>query len=430
MLHSQVRAIRAGRVFPSTGMPAIEDGLVGIQDGRVTGVWPAAIAEPHLLQSAEHWPTATLMPGLIDAHCHLTLAADKRTYEQMHQDPDEMLALVAVANLRRHLAAGVTTVRDNGGRNRVTFVVREAIQRGYVSGPRMLLAGRPITHTFGHFYFCNGVADGPEEIRAAIRALVAEGADHIKTMASGGATMGNLPYYASYTVPELRVAVETAHGLGRLTTAHCRATESMRYAVEAGLDCIEHAEFLEPDAHRVAHTHAHATVQRGRTIYDPRLVEQLLEAGCFISYTFQAGGYDSVVELRSRRDSAGLGNDDAVRLAVLEAYFDSKRDVFRKLIHDGAQHRLVVSSDAGPFDTQFGRMHLGLELAVEAGMRPADALEAATRVAAEACGVQSDLGTLEVGKLADCLVVDGNPLETISDVAKVAAVYQLGVRVV
>jgi imidazolonepropionase-like amidohydrolase len=430
MLNSPVRAIRAGRVFAASGAPPLEDGLVAIQDGRITGVWPASEAEPRLLDSADHWPAATLMPGLVDAHCHLTLAADRRTYEQMHQDPDEMLALVAVANLRRHLAAGVTTVRDNGGRNRVTFVVREAIKRGYVSGPRMLLAGRPITHSYGHFYFCNGVADGPEQIRAAIRALVAEGADHIKIMASGGATAGNLPYYASYTVPELRVAVETAHGLGRLTTAHCRATTSMRYAVEAGLDCIEHAEFLEPDARRVAHTHQQSILQGGRTVYDPRLVEQLLEAGCFISYTFQAGGYDSVVELRSRRDSAGLGNDDAVRLAVLEAYFESKLDVFRNLLRDGAQPRLVVSTDAGPFDTQFGRMHLGLELAVEAGMRPADALEAATRIAAEACGVGSDLGTLEVGKLADCIVVDGNPLETIADVARVSAVYQLGVRVV
>ena len=130
------------------------------------------------------------MPGLVDAHAHLTLAADRRTYEQMVLDPDEMMALVSVSNLQRHLACGVTTLRDNGGRNRVTFIVREAIKRGYFIGPRLLLSGRPVTHRYGHFYWCNGVADGVEAIRATVRQLVAEGADHIKIMASGGATAG------------------------------------------------------------------------------------------------------------------------------------------------------------------------------------------------------------------------------------------------
>ena len=98
----------------------------------------------------------------------------------------------------------MTTIRDNGGRNRVTFVVREAQRRGYFVGPRLLLAGRPLTHRHGHFHFCNGEADGEVEIRAAVRQLVAEGADHIKIMASGGGTAGTIPYLASYTAAEMR----------------------------------------------------------------------------------------------------------------------------------------------------------------------------------------------------------------------------------
>src|SRR6266700_2229017 len=145
---------------------------------------------------------------MVDAHAHLTLAADRRTYEQMVLDPDEMMALVSVSNLQRHLATGVTTLRDNGGRNRVTFIVRQAINRGYFIGPRLLLSGRPVTHSYGHFYWCNGVADGADAIRAVVRQLVAEGADHIKIMASGGATAGNLPYYPSYTAAELHAAVD------------------------------------------------------------------------------------------------------------------------------------------------------------------------------------------------------------------------------
>jgi imidazolonepropionase-like amidohydrolase len=161
-----------------------------------------------------HFPTGAILPGLIDSHAHLTLAGDGRTYEQMTLDRDEMMALVAVRNMHRHLAAGVTTIRDNGGRNLVVFAVREAIER---------LSGRPITHSLGHFHWCNGVADSAEEIVAAVRRLVAEGADHIKIMASGGGTVGTIPSLASYRPDELRVAVETAHDLGRLTTAHARA---------------------------------------------------------------------------------------------------------------------------------------------------------------------------------------------------------------
>ncbi len=427
-----MRAIRAAQIFPATGAPPIPDGLLVVDGARIARVSPVSELgdDIGLLDGAEHYPSATLLPGIVDAHCHLTLAGDRRTYEEMCLDPDEMLALVSVSNMRRHLAAGVTTVRDNGGRNRVTFVVREAIRRGYVNGPRLLLAGRPVTPSLGHFYFCNGVADGPDAIRAAVRALVAEGADHIKIMASGGATLGNLPYYASYTADELRVAVDTAHGLGRLTTAHCRATQSMRNAVDAGLDCIEHAEFLEPDPDHIAQTHSHANLQGGRTVYDVRVVERLLEAGCFVSYTFQAGGYDTLVDLRARRDVEELGAADLEQLAALEQYFATKVDVFRRLLSDGARPRLVVSSDAGPFDTQFGRMHLGLELAVTGGMSPAQALEAATRVAAVACGVGRELGTLEVGKRADCIVVEGNPLRSVGDMARVAAVYQDGIRTV
>src|SRR5712692_6467422 len=240
------------------------------------------------LESArvEHFHESTILPGIVDAHAHLTLAADRRTYEQMALDPDEMMALVCVSNLQRHLATGVTTLRDNGGRNRVTFIVREAIDRGYFIGPRLLLSGRPVTHSYGHFYWCNGVADGADAIRAAVRQLVAEGADHIKIMASGGATAGNIPYYPSYTAEELRVAVDTAHALGRLTTAHCRARESMLNAVDAGLDCIEHAEFLVPGE---IVEYGEGVASSGIMRYDATVADRLLQAGTFVSFALQAG---------------------------------------------------------------------------------------------------------------------------------------------
>jgi hypothetical protein len=123
------RCLRAARVVPAIEGRVIEDGVVAIDGSRIVAVGPAsALADELARGPVEHFPDGTLLPGLIDAHAHLTLAADRRTYEQMALDPDEMMALVSLRNLRRHLNCGVTTLRDNGGRNRVTFVVREALQ--------------------------------------------------------------------------------------------------------------------------------------------------------------------------------------------------------------------------------------------------------------------------------------------------------------
>ena len=240
--------LRAARVILASSDQVIEDGCVEVIGGSIGRIGAATAFTQAQADGVKvvDYGQATLLPGLIDAHCHMTLSGDGRTYEEQVLDPDEMMSLIAVRNVLRHLQSGVTTVRDNGGRNRIVFVVREAVERGYITGPRMLLSGRPVTHSLGHFHWCNGVADGHDEIRAAVRRLVAEGADHIKIMASGGGTLGNLPFYPSYAADELRTAVDTAHGLNRLTTAHCRVAVSMANAVDAGLDCIEHAEFLSP----------------------------------------------------------------------------------------------------------------------------------------------------------------------------------------
>lgn len=421
---ADVRYLRAARVITSASAGVVEDGVVVLDGSRVTRVGHATDMAAELdSASVEHFPESTILPGIVDAHAHLTLAADRRTYEQMVLDPDEMMALVSVSNLQKHLATGVTTLRDNGGRNRVTFIVREAIQRGYFIGPRLLLSGRPVTHSYGHFYWCNGVADGADAIRAVVRQLVAEGADHIKIMASGGATAGNIPYYPSYTAAELRVAVEAAHALGRLTTAHCRARQSMLNAVEAGLDCIEHGEFLVPGE---VVEYGGGIASSGVMQYDPRVTEKLLEAGTFVSYTMQAGGYDSLVELRQKQAAARLSPAEETLRGGLEAYYDSKLDMFRRMLADGMLPRLVISSDAGPFDCEFGRMVYGLRLAVQGGMTSLQAIEAATRVAAQACGVSQMVGTLEPGKEADLFVVGGNPLDDIERIANVEAVYLAG----
>lgn len=422
--------LRCGRVFPADGGPVVEDGVVEIDGDRVIRVGPASAFTRELARpdaTVQEYPGATAIPGLIDAHCHITLSGDSRTYEEQIRDPDEMMTLVAVRNMRLHLAAGVTTLRDNGARNRTGFVVREAIRRGYVAGPRLLLSGRPVTHSGGHFHWCNGVADGEEAIRAAVRLLVSEGADHIKLMASGGGTGGNIPYLPAYTARELRVAVEAAHDLDRPTTAHCRATSSMVNAVDAGLDCIEHGEFLVRGEIK---EYGAGIAAAGEMKYDPAVAGRIVEAGTFLSYTIQAGGYDTLLVLESRAERGEkLTGPQRAQVSMLTDFFDGKREILAALLQDGILPKLIISSDAGPFDVAFGTLHYGLELAVSAGLSPADAITSATRTAAEACHVLAEVGSLEAGKVADIAVVDGDPTTNIADLRHIVAVYQNGVPV-
>lgn len=418
--------LRSTRVFTGNQDTALDDGFVEVDRGRIVRVGEVAERRGDPSVPVYDYGDATIMPGMIDTHAHITLTGDGKSYEEQVLDPDEMMALIAVNNLQRHLAHGVTTLRDNGGRNRVVFTVREAIDRGYITGPRLLLSGRPVTHSLGHFYWCNGVADGLDQIRAAVRMLAAEGADHIKIMASGGATAGNSPYFSSYDAIEMRAAVETAHDLGMLTTAHARSKSSIVNAVEAGLDCLEHAEFLVPSA---PVDFGHGVVKAGTMVYDPAVGEKMLAAGGFVSFTPQVSGYEELRRLRDRDKDGRLVGEQRARMSELQAFVDMKAGIFTALLGDGFSPRLTLSSDAGPQEVTFGTLHHALEFAVEVGMPVADALKAVTSVAAEACGIAGQVGTVEVGKLADLIVLPGDVMADVSVLASPLAVFQGGLLV-
>ena len=184
-------ALRAGLLIDSNGGPPLRDAIVQFADGRITAVGRAqefgSVADSALTIGN------IVMPGLVDCHAHPTLFPDRRPFEEQLQAPDEMLALTAIRQLTVHLRSGVTTVRDCAARGQTMFWVREAIRRGFFPGPRLQLAGRAITHSGGHIHWAGGVADSAEEIRRHVRVLVAEGADVIKLVASGGGTKGGIP---------------------------------------------------------------------------------------------------------------------------------------------------------------------------------------------------------------------------------------------
>lgn len=388
-----------------------------ITGGRIAGVGPLALLRQ---QCAPDTPLldlgdACLAPGLIDGHTHLSLAGDGRPYAEMVGESDEMMALIGAMNLRRHLQAGITTIREHGARNKVGFVLKEGVQRGYLPGPRMLVSGRPITCTGGHFHFCNEIADGEAEMRRSVRRLVHEGADYIKIMASGGGTRGTIPGRASYSTAELHAAVHEAHHFHRLTAAHCRAKESMVRAVEAGIDLMEHAEFLDPD---------------NQMRFDPKLAEMMVETGIWISPTLQAWtNYPRMVALTARRDQGVLSPEEEATLRGMEERAETRLDVMRQLLEYDVWERIVPGTDSGVGSLAFGHLDYDLQLLVRVGFSPAQALLSATRISAQAIGMEDDLGVIQPGKVADLVAFDGDPTRDIGAISRVVAVFQSGVRV-
>lgn len=415
---SQSILIQSDRLF---------DGVTGtLQNGQavlVTDSHIAAVGPKDVLRS-QIPPNTTIVdlgavclaPGLIDSHTHLSLAGDGRPYAEMFSESDEMMVLTGAMNLRRHLAAGITTIREHGARNKVGFVLKEGVERGYVPGPRMLVSGRPITCTGGHFHMCNEVADGEAEIRKSVRRLVHEGADYIKIMASGGGTAGTIPGRASYSVAELHAAVHEAHHFHRLTVAHCRAKESMVRAVEAGIDLMEHAEFLDPD---------------DQLRFDPKLAEMMAESGIWVSPTLQAWtNYPRIVALRQRRDAGLITPAEEQTLAALEARAEVRLDIMRRMLDYDLRERIVPGTDSGVGSLAFGHLDYDLQLLVQVGFTPAEALLSATRISAAAIGMEDELGTVAVGKVADLVAFDGDPTQDIGAVSRVVAVFQAGTQIV
>ncbi len=390
-----------------------KDYAVLVTEGRITAVGPAQIITGQIPPDTEtiDLGSACIAPGLIDGHTHLSLAGDSRSYEEMFGESDEMMVLTGAMNLQKHLNAGITTIRDHGARNRVGFILKEGVRRGYIPGPRLLVSGRPITCTGGHFHMCNEIADGEAEIRRSVRRLVHEGADYIKIMASGGGTVGTVPGNASYSTAELHAAVHEAHYFKRLTAAHCRARESMERAVKAGIDLIEHAEFLETD---------------NRLHFDPNLAEMMAEAGVWISPTLQVWTrYPHLVDLNRKCMDGTISPQEELELKQLEKRAEHRLDVMRRMLDHGLKERVVPGTDSGVDFMAFGHLDYDLQLLHRVGFTPYEALAAATRISAQAIGV-TDIGTIKAGKIADLVAFDGDPNTDIGALSRVVAVFQEG----
>ena len=400
---SEYKALTAKRLIDGTGAPPIDDPIVVVQGSKIRAVGRRGEIEippdAEMLSCTDEY----LLPGFIDVHVHLTMSAEETPLIDLYHDSDDLMLLRAVRSAEKALTAGVTTVRDCGGRNRVTFSLREGMEKGIVRGPRLVLSGHPLTMTGGHCYYLNGEVDGPEEIRNAVRYLFKEGADFIKLMASGGVmTPSTHPKYAYYTVEELRAAVAEAGRFEKLCAAHCHSTSSIRNALDAGVQGIEHATFLD---------------ETGWPKFEPDVAEQMVKQGAYVNPTLSAGY--RVIPIIERKPEEARTYGDRLVLGVHD-----RMENVRRMLELGV--KIVAGTDAGARLTAFDDYALGLELLVEAGMSPADALVAGTGQAAEAIGLGDRIGSVEAGKEADLVVVGGDPLADVSAIRNVQMVMKAG----
>lgn len=337
--------------------------------------------------------TCTIMPGLIDSHVHFWGA---RTLDYLHRAlvPDELNMIRAVKDVEALIDVGFTTVREAGGKK--SIYLRRAIEEGTIKGPRILSAHRAICITGGHYdlHFLPldhvkgmkgnfRLADGADDCRKAVREQLREGADFIKICTTGGImSQGDHPKEVQFSSEELNSIVEESHDHGKRVAAHAQGLDGIISAVRAGVDTIEHGTFLDEET-------AELMVKRGIFLIPTlSLMHKIAtEAG---SYGMSPWALKKGAELN--------------KVAVNTFNLAQERGV-----------RIASGTDfSGAPPMRHGGNAIELSLMVQAGMSPYDAISSATKVAAEAIGIQERTGTLEEGKWADILVIEGNPVHDIS----------------
>ena len=404
----QLQILIADRVVPGTGAAPITPGYVAIKDGHIIETGPVAALDSGQLPDQAprlEFPGCTLVPGLCDGHVHLSFSAGPVPFKDLLNDSDSAQLLRATANARAALQAGVTTLRDLGSRGQVIYELRDAINKGIVPGPRVLISGAPITCMGGHLHFLGGVAEGRDGIARMTEERVEEGADVIKVIATGGnMTTTSDPLKAQFTTEEMTAAVEVANANGLKVTVHARGVEGIRAAVRAGVHGVEHARMEVPP---------------GKWEFDDELGREMADRGVAAAPTFAA----SYRAFQCQAAGAKVGlRPGAIPISV-------RQENARRLRECGV--KVIAGTDAGASMARFEEaMHVEMECLVGAGWTPQEALEAGTLGSATAIGHGDDLGSLEAGKIADMVVVRGDPTGNISDIRQVERVFVAGKMVV
>ena len=405
-----ITVLKGRSLIDGNGSQPVADPVILVQDKRIIAIteaeqWRDLVADrPH---QVHEYPGATFVPGYIDGHVHLTFSAlddvDEMLAEYLESD-DLRLAAMAIENGHRCLSGGVTTVRDCGGPGTLVQSLRDAVTAGVTRGPRILSSGMPITTTGGHCHFFGLQADSEQEVRQAVRELVRDDADFIKVMATGGRITRNSNIFEpQYTADEMAVLVQEAKRLERRVASHALSTAGIRNSVLAGVDTIEHCNWQDG---------------AGNWEFDEELLDEMGRQGTHISITLVGFMREAYRAWNSDPEGAPL-------TPILKRRYELESEMFARGLN------AFVTSDAGVPGSHFAELHRSVEVAV--GWLGLDVLTAITTVtsrAARALGVDGEVGSLEVGKLADINVVAGDPVEDVATLGNLVATYLGGERVV
>jgi imidazolonepropionase-like amidohydrolase len=377
-------------------------------DGRITSIADARTVRWGSDVKHIDLGDRTLLPGLIDMHVHLDGPADIGGYRGL-EFTDSFWGMTAVGNARAMLDAGFTTVRNVGSGNRNDIGLKQAIDNGYAVGPRIVPAGYALGATGGH---CDstflppslekaekeeGIGDSPDEFRYQVRRQRKYGAEVIKICATGGVFSRNTePGQQQLSEEHMRVIADEAHQWGIRVAAHAHGGDGIKAAIKAGIDTIEHASLVDDEGIRLAAARARP-VWFSMDIYNT-------------DYTQAEGAKNGVLEDNLRKDR---------EVAQIQ------RDNFRKAHKAGV--KMVFGSDAGVMP--HGDIGKQFKTMVEYGMTPLEAIQAASRNGAQALGREKDVGAIAVGRYADIIAVDGDPLKDVRELESVDAVVKGGKRI-
>jgi imidazolonepropionase-like amidohydrolase len=392
--------ITADRMVDVLTGKAVEKPLITVTDGRITAIGKQGAALPKDAEVTD-FAGKTLLPGLIDMHVHLDSLAEIGGYNGL-QYSDSFWSVAGVKNAREMLMAGFTTVRNVGSANYNDVGLKQAIEEGYAVGPRIVPAANAIGATGGHCdetYFPpsfkrkgEAVGDGAQQLRQRVREQRKYGAETIKVCATGGVFSRNTePGQQQLSVEELTAIADEAHQWGLKVAAHAHGAEGIKAAIRGGIDTIEHASLVDDEGIKLA-------VERG-TYFSMDIYNT--------DYTQAEGAKNGVLEDNLRKDR---------EIAQIQ------RDNFRKAHKAGV--KMVFGSDAGVMPHATAAMQF--KYLVQYGMTPLQAIQAATRNAAQALGREKDVGAIAVGRYADMIAVSGDPLADVRTLEKVDAVIKGG----
>lgn len=378
-----MKYILCGALIDGTGAQPQRDMVLAVEGERIAAVLPRAQFHADGAEVLD-LSGCTVTPGFVDCHDHFCLDAGDEAAQCAQGDI--ALAVHAAANAGRILRSGITTMRDCGERAYIDVALKAAIDSGDLPGPRLVTSGWPIMRTGGHGFFLGREADGPWEVRKAVREQLKAGVDMIKLIPSGGmSTKGSSPVALEMTREEIEAAIDEAHRGGRKIAIHVHGGPAVRICIEAGADSIEHGLlFTDEDMELLA--------QRG-------------------TYLVSTGGLTSVV----------LSDP-----SVPEFYRKKVEDSYRRGRRNLQNAKRLGAKVACGNDTNHGRMDLEIKVLVDGGFTPLEAITCATRNGAQLCGLLDDVGTLEQGKYADLLAFSADPLEDLDALATPCLVMKGG----